>query len=75
VEVALQSVCSNATRADESRAAAAAAIAIGVLVMIWLEVTDFDRALERLERILACGYTFPFSIESADFFVEACQRC
>jgi len=37
--------------------------------MIWLEVRDFDRALARLERILARGYAFPFGIESADLFL------
>jgi hypothetical protein len=57
VEVALQSDCSNAARADESRAAAVAAIAIGVLIMIWLEV--IDRAVKTLDRFLQVGYAFP----------------
>ncbi|KGJ67644.1 hypothetical protein BJA5080_01458 [Bradyrhizobium diazoefficiens SEMIA 5080] len=75
MEVALQSDCPNTACADQSRAVAVAAIVMSVSVMIWLEVRDFDRALARLERILARGYAFPFGIESADLFYRACQRC
>jgi hypothetical protein len=32
---------------------------------------DFNRALARLERILACGYAFPFGIESVDAFLRS----
>jgi hypothetical protein len=45
VEVALQFNWPNAACADDgSRAAATATIAVGGLIMIWLEVMDFDRA-------------------------------
>jgi hypothetical protein len=77
VEVALQSDGPNAARANGCRAAAVAAISIGVLIMIWLDVVDFDRASQSLARFLPVGHAFPSKAQGLDFadLAAARQQC